>query len=752
LAPYSTQATAGAKDLLDVPLRIVHIALGMGFAAATVTNLAFGVVRTGAACGAATAMIFVAWRIARAGRINASAVVTFYTLCAILAALALAGHGTRDYGLIAICASIFAASAFLRPAAYWILAATVMAGVGLLALAEMHGFYHPLEVRQTGTREFLNLMILVGAASIGGRGLMFAMRSAFRREEALSGALRSSQERMEKFFRSSQNPMTVSRLEDGTYYEMNDAYLALFGYGREEIIGRSALEIGLWEDPADRVRFAQQMREQGVLRHYETRMRKRSGEVIEVQVSAELADIGGESCLLASIADVTGRREAERRAERLSTRDAVTGLPNRAAALDRVQHAIQRADASGSRIAFIHLDIDRFKAINDAVGYAAGDTLLREFAARLKSASARGDTVARIAGDEFLVIAEALERPEDAQAAAARLVKAVSGGPFLVDGRELAVTATAGVSVGPEYAIDGEHLLRRADTAMHVAKDGERGSFRLYDEAMSERVRDRLFVETSLRAGIARGELRLVYQPKFLLETGAVMGLEALVRWRHPGLGEVAPSVFIPIAEESDLIHELGAWVLGEACSQLSRWQAQGLACVPVAVNLSAPQFTPELPRLVAEAIRAHGLAPELIELEVTESLLIKNPESARRLLQQVSARGSRIVLDDFGVGYSSLSYVKELDLDGIKIDRSFVRDLVGSRHDGAIVRAIVGLAHGLGLRVVGEGVEFEAQARILKELGCDEGQGFYFSRPLPGEEIGARFLAASTQPLRVAG
>jgi EAL domain-containing protein (putative c-di-GMP-specific phosphodiesterase class I) len=182
--------------------------------------------------------------------------------------------------------------------------------------------------------------------------------------------------------------------------------------------------------------------------------------------------------------------------------------------------------------------------------------------------------------------------------------------------------------------------------------------------------------------------------------------------------------------------------VLREACSQLSRWQAQGLACVPVAVNLSAPQFTPELPRLLAEATQDHGIAPELIELEVTESLLIKNPESARRLLQQVSARGSRIMLDDFGVGYSSLSYIKQLDLHGIKIDRSFIRDLVGSRHDGAIVRAIVGLAHGLGLNVVGEGVEFEAQAKILKDLGCDEGQGFFFCRPLPGEEIGARFLA----------
>jgi diguanylate cyclase (GGDEF)-like protein len=413
------------------------------------------------------------------------------------------------------------------------------------------------------------------------------------------------------------------------------------------------------------------------------------------------------------------------------------------AALDRLQLAIRRAQASGSSIAVVHFDVDRFKAVNDSLGYAAGDTLLREVAARVQKEMAAGDTLARIAGDEFVLIAENLERPEDAKALAQRLVPGAFERPFLVNGRELRVTATAGVAVGPDYAVDADRLLRRADTAMHLAKSEGRGSCRFYDHAMSERVRDRLLIESALRKGIAAGELRLVYQPKFSLSTGEVMGLEALVRWRHVGLGEMAPSVFIPIAEESDLIHEVGQWVLREACSQLARWKTDGLACVPVAVNLSAPQFTPALPALVAEAAREFGLAPELIELEVTESLLIKSPEAARRLLQQVAARGSRVVLDDFGVGYSSLSYIKQLDLDGIKIDRMFIRDLVGSRHDGAIVLAIVGLAHGLGLRVVGEGVETEAQADALKELGCDEVQGFYFSRPVPGTEIAERFLSA---------
>jgi diguanylate cyclase (GGDEF)-like protein len=402
---------------------------------------------------------------------------------------------------------------------------------------------------------------------------------------------------------------------------------------------------------------------------------------------------------------------------------------------------MQRAEAAGRAIAILHLDIDRFKAVNELLGYAAGDELIRQVAGRVEATMAPGDTLARIAGDEFLVIAESLERPEGAGAIAERLVGEFQR-PFAVNGRELRITVSAGVSVGPDYAIDAERLLRRADAALHLAKDEGRGHWRLYDAAMSERVRDRLFVETNLRQGLAKGELRLVYQPKFALETGEVTGLEALARWRHGELGEVAPSVFIPVAEESDLIHEVGAWVLGEACRQLAEWEAKGLACVPVAVNLSAPQFTPGLPRLIADTARAHGVDPGLIELEVTESMLIKSPEAARRLLQQIAARGSRIMLDDFGVGYSSLSYIKQLDLDGIKIDRSFVRDLVGSRHDAAIVKAIVGLAHGLGLRVVGEGVEFEAQSDLLKDLGCDEGQGYLFSKALSGDEIAAKFLA----------
>jgi diguanylate cyclase (GGDEF)-like protein/PAS domain S-box-containing protein len=750
----SSPTPSGDDDFqapLVAPLRIVLGAMIVGLGLAAVANFAFGRVSTGAATALGAAMSVVSWKLLTPGRVNLAATITFYGLVIVLMTLVIVGHGTRDYGLIAVAGVVFAASLFLKPRAYWILAGSLVGSVVLLGVAESAGWYRPRTVPVAGPREILNIFIIVAASAFGGRGIMYAIRTAIAREKELSGALQNSQERIQKIFLASQNPIVVSRLDDGRFMEVNDAYLALFGYDRDEVIGHSAVELRVWEDAQARERFVEIMRERGRVRDFEARMRKSSGEMVDVRYSAELIEIDGESCLLVSFVDVTAQHEAERRAESLATRDGLTGLPNRVAALDRVHHAMQRASASGLAFAVMHFDIDRFKSVNESLGYAAGDTLIREVASRIGAAMARGDTLARIAGDEFLVIAESLRNPGDAKAIAERLIGEVQR-PFVIDGRELHVTVSAGVSVGPDYAIDAERLLRRAETAMHLAKCEGRGEYRLYDKAMSDRTRDRLFVESNLRQSIAKGELRLVYQPKFALATGAVTGLEALVRWRHPELGEVSPSSFIPIAEESDVIHELGAWVLGEACSQLARWQAAGLACVPVAVNLSASQFTPELPRFVADCTRGHGIAPGLIELEVTESMLIKSPETARRLLQQIATRGSRIMLDDFGVGYSSLNYIKELDLNGIKIDRSFIRDLVGSKHDAAIVKAIVGLAHGLGLSVVGEGIEFEAQAALLKDLGCDEGQGFYFSRPVSGEEIAAKFLAPRKAFSQLAG
>ena len=288
---------------------------------------------------------------------------------------------------------------------------------------------------------------------------------------------------------------------------------------------------------------------------------------------------------------------------------------------------------------------------------------------------------------------------------------------------------------------DESGVERRVDFQV-VAKSEGRGRFCLFAEAMSERVRDRLYVESSLRESIAKQELSLVYQPKFNVRTHGITGVEALARWTHPRLGIVAPTQFIAVAEESELICELGQWVLGEACAQISRWRQAGLPAVPIAVNLSARQITPELPGILSASAFARGVHPGMLELEVTETMLIARPEASRKVLEQITTNGNSIMLDDFGVGYSSLSYVKLLHLSGIKIDRSFVSDIIGSRHDKAIVSAIVGLAHGLGFRVVAEGIETEAQLGILRDLGCDEAQGFHLGRPVSGEQIATEFLA----------
>ncbi len=300
----------------------------------------------------------------------------------------------------------------------------------------------------------------------------------------------------------------------------------------------------------------------------------------------------------------------------------------------------------------------------------------------------------------------------------------------------------AGVALCPDDSTEAQALLRQAESAMHFGKAAAPGTSRRFEPAMAERIRDQLFVETSLRQGLAAGELRMLYQPKFDLKTGRVSGLEALCRWTHPELGEVQPARFVAIAEQSDLIRELGRWVLAECCAQVAAWRRDGRAVVPVAVNLSARQLAPDLPGIIAECVREAAIEPADLEIEVTEGMLIANPEATRLVLEDVARAGTRIVLDDFGVGYSSLGYVKHLPLQGLKIDRTFVRDIAEGGNDGAIVTAIVTLAHGLGLRVVAEGVETAAQREAIARLGCDEGQGFHFSRPVESADVAARFLS----------
>jgi diguanylate cyclase (GGDEF)-like protein/PAS domain S-box-containing protein len=726
-------------NALYVPFRAIAIAMIAGGIAVQVVDFVTAEYLRGAMVAGIVAVGAIAWRMAKRGAIEAAAALLFCTTVVAITLRLWVGSGLRDFGVAVYPAVLFLGCIFLQARAYWILSALVVAGALAVGGGEILGL-RPPGVVPVRPGSLANLLIVLVACAAGGRALMDAVRAGHAREKALSGALASTEERMDKVFRSSQNAIVVSRMADGHYLDVNDAYLGMFGYTREEVIGRKSVELGIWEDAREREHFVRDSSQRGGARGFDTRLRRKSGEVFEAQLSAERLEIDGAQWLVVSVADVSAQRHAQRRAEYLATRDALTGLPNRVLVLDRLERAIEMGRRSGSSIAVMHIDIDNFIAVNESVGRAVGDDVLVEICRRLEDVKRPGDTLARLGGDELIYVAEGLRGPQEIDRIAAKL-RAVFDTPFEAGERAMRLSCSIGIAIFPDDASDPELLLRYADSAMRVAKDEGRGRACLFDRVMVERVRDRMLVESGLRESIARGELRLAYQPKFDLRTGSVTGLEALARWTHPELGSIPPSRFIAIAEESDLILELGAWALNEACDSLARWAPNARHRLPVAVNLSARQLNASLPDIVAECVRAGRFDPGLLELEVTESMLITEPEATRRVLQQVSANGSHIVLDDFGVGYSSLGYIKHLPLDGIKIDRTFVSGVATDAHDAAIVTAIVGLAHGLGIRVIAEGIEHAEQLETVKALGCDEGQGFLLGRPGDARDIESRLL-----------
>lgn len=733
-------ATTSTRPLLSnkvmvAPLRAICVAMAVFFGLGAVVNFATGRPVTGTASLLGAMAGVVAWHVAsREQLVQLSAAIAFFAMALTVTAFLWIGNGTRDYGLAGYPAVLFLGCVFLGSVVYWGLAAFVVLAVTLIAIAEINGI-KPMPGQMADFRNLVNLWLILGASAVGGRVLMEAVRASLRREAHLSGALRSSEDRLAKLLRSSSNAIVVSRFSDGTYLEVNDTFLGMFGYARENVIGRTSAELGVWESAHERERFLTPLREGEPVRDFETRQRRQNGEWVELLLSAELLDREGEICLIINATDVSARRAAERRAEYLSTRDALTGLPNRVLALDRLQQSMAQARERGETVLVAHIDLDRFKDVNDSVGRLHGDAVLREACTRLLPLTRSSDTLARVAGNEFLLIARAAALPGEAARLGASILSTFEV-PFDTAGRPLRMTASVGMSVFPTDSTDAETLLLLADTAVHEAKAEGRARVCLYAGMMGQRVQDRLLVESSLRESLATSGLSLVYQPKYDMRTGAITGVEALARWHHARLGDVPPSVFIPVAEESDLICDIGQWVLLHACRQIAQWREQGLPPIPVAVNLSARQITHELPSQLYACTRACDVAPELLELEVTETMLIAQPEASRRVLEQVNRYGNRVVLDDFGVGYSSLGYVKLLHLNGIKIDRSFVCDINESRHDRAIVGAIVGLAHGLSLRVVAEGIETREQYETLKNLGCDEAQGFHLCRPMAGAEM----------------
>ena len=441
--------------------------------------------------------------------------------------------------------------------------------------------------------------------------------------------------------------------------------------------------------------------------------------------------------------DVTDRRRTEKRIEFLAHHDVLTELPNRTVCVDRLREAIRRPRGP-ERVAVLFIDLDRFKQVNDVHGHPAGDRLLQVVGTRLRESVRAHDTVCRLGGDEFVVLIDGFERDEEVARLVDERIRPNLVGAVRLDDTVLHVSCSIGVAVWPRDGDDVETLMRHADAAMYSAKAAGRNAVRWFSPELTERVRTRATIESALRGAWERGELALHWQPRIDARDGRIVGAEGLLRWTHPELGEVPPARFVPIAEESGLIRPLGRWVIERACAQQAAWAAEGLGRLPVSINLSSTQLDDEaLPLVLQECLRHHGVPARTLELEVTESVII---DDARPALDRLRALGVLLSIDDFGTGYSSLSYLKRFPIDKLKIDRSFVHDMLDDPTDRAIVRAIVGLGHTLGLAVVAEGVETAAQADALREEGCDELQGWLFDRAMPAEAL-ARRLREAAQP-----
>ncbi len=429
---------------------------------------------------------------------------------------------------------------------------------------------------------------------------------------------------------------------------------------------------------------------------------------------------------------------AEQEIERLAYYDSLTTLPNRALLKDRLRQSIAKTARDQKRAAVLFLDLDRFKGVNDTLGHIMGDRLLQEVARRLSSCLRETDTVARIGGDEFVVLLTGLSKgQEEYISIIARKILDQLSTPVILDDKEIFTSCSIGIAVCPGDGEEVDTLLKHADLAMYQAKEQGRNNFQFFSRQMNDKVLERLMLENNLRRALERDELFLVYQPKMDLEHGALSGMEALLRWNHPELGLIMPGRFMPLAEETGLIRPIGEWVLRTACTQNKAWQDAGQAVLPISVNLSGKQMLQQdLAEKVASALAESGLAPHYLELELTESTVMSSAEETIIILQKLKQMGVSLAVDDFGTGYSSLSYLKHFPIDRLKIDRTFVRDITSNPDDAAIAEAIIAMAESLKLRVTAEGVELKEQLDFLLTRGCDEMQGFYFSHPIPADKM----------------
>lgn len=580
--------------------------------------------------------------------------------------------------------------------------------------------------------------------------LLSARRLVYEHEDALLTAftpidrIKSMESRLElwaKVFEASSESIMVTNA-DRAIVTINRAFSRSTGYEFSEVVGASPefLRASAEQLPVFELAWSTatwRSHWQG-----ELIIRKKSGESFPIWavINAVRTASGEIVNYVATFLDISERKETERRISHLAHHDTLTDLPNRALCLDRLNMAIQQAKRSGKMVAVLFMDLDRFKAINDTLGHHVGDGLLQSVATRLLGVVRGGDTVSRLGGDEFVVVFSEIDSKTELQKIVAQRLVPTINAPHQVNEIELNVGCSVGIAVFPEDGSNVETLMRNADAAMYYAKHNRRereGRFEFYSVEMDRAARDRQRLENELQLAITNEELRLHYQPKVEAATGKLLGVEALIRWQHPSNGLISPSVFISVAEESGLIVPVGHWVVNEALRQHARWRSEGVGEIPVSINLSAAQIKDDsLVDMLRKALIRHNVAANQLELELTETLLMLERGRTVELMGDIKALGVNLSVDDFGTGYSSLNYLHRFPIDKLKIDQSFVSDMLVDPKDHAITLAIIGLGHTLGLRVVAEGVETVDQRTALTSAGCDELQGYYFSRPLPATQF----------------
>jgi diguanylate cyclase (GGDEF)-like protein/PAS domain S-box-containing protein len=559
------------------------------------------------------------------------------------------------------------------------------------------------------------------------------------RNKVAEDALRQAEERYRGIFENAVEGIFQTTAE-GQYLRANPALARIYGYETPEDLMANLSNISgqLYVNPGQRNEFVRRMQEHGAVKNFVSEVRRRDGSVIWISENGR-AVADGEGRLLyyeGSVEDITESRRYQQRLEHQATHDALTALPNRSLLSDRLRQAVSYAKRYSQIVAVVFIDLDNFKLINDSLGHETGDNLLKAMSERMSENVRGSDTVARLSGDEFVILLRNEKGEEEVNGAVQRIIRAICR-PWRNQGQEIVVTCSAGISLYPRDSDDPSTLLKNADAAMYRAKELGRNQIRFFTAEMSAAVRDRLDLQTRLHRALEQGEFVLYYQPKVDLATRRVIGMEALLRWLPPGEKMIGPDVFIPLAEDSGFIVQLGDWVLQEACRYTRQLHDAGLEHLQVAVNVSARQFHQrDLIQRIRAILDESGLAPEFLQLELTESLVMHDAEHFVATLESLDRLGVQLAVDDFGTGYSNLAYLKRFPVSRLKVDRTFVRDIATDPDDAAIVKAVISLAHSLGLRVVAEGVETAEQLDFLAANGCDEIQGYLFSRPVPPEQF----------------